>query len=200
MTPTGYQIAAELCRGEQYVMYRGRREADRVPVLLKSPLRRPARAAQIEGLRRQFALLSDLALPGVPRAYELVRSDGTCWLVLEDAGVVPLASLLAAGPIELSTFFHLALQLAAPVAAPATTVLRTVTLPLVLPGVISGAVLAFARALGEFGATLTFAGSLQGVTRTLPVEIYLQRDRCRCRGRAVTATHRGRRRDRDRFG
>jgi molybdate transport system permease protein len=36
--------------------------------------------------------------------------------------------------------------------------------------------LAFARALGEFGATLTFAGSLQGVTRTLPLEIYLQRE------------------------
>lgn len=57
-----------------------------------------------------------------------------------------------------------------------TTVLRTITLPLVLPGLISGAVLAFARSLGEFGATLTFAGSLQGVTRTLPLEIYLQRE------------------------
>ena len=57
-----------------------------------------------------------------------------------------------------------------------TTVLRRVTLPLVLPGLLSGAVLAFARALGEFGATLTFAGSLQGVTRTLPLEIYLQRE------------------------
>lgn len=44
------------------------------------------------------------------------------------------------------------------------------------PGLISGAVLAFARALGEFGATLTFAGSRQGVTRTLPLEIYLQRE------------------------
>ena len=51
-----------------------------------------------------------------------------------------------------------------------------VTLPLVLPGLASGAVLAFARALGEFGATITFAGSLQGVTRTLPLEIYLQRE------------------------
>ena len=50
------------------------------------------------------------------------------------------------------------------------------TLPLVLPGLMSGAVLAFARSLGEFGATLTFAGSLQGVTRTLPLEIYLQRE------------------------
>jgi molybdate transport system permease protein len=57
-----------------------------------------------------------------------------------------------------------------------TLVLRRVTLPLVLPGLLSGAVLAFARALGEFGATLTFAGSLQGVTRTLPLEIYLQRE------------------------
>lgn len=57
-----------------------------------------------------------------------------------------------------------------------TTVLRRVTLPLVLPGLLSGTVLAFARCLGEFGATITFAGSLQGVTRTLPLEIYLQRE------------------------
>ena len=57
-----------------------------------------------------------------------------------------------------------------------TTVLRRITLPLVLPAVLSGAVLSFARALGEFGATLTFAGSLQGTTRTLPLEIYLQRE------------------------
>ena len=51
-----------------------------------------------------------------------------------------------------------------------------ITLPLIAPGLIAGAVLAFARALGEFGATLTFAGSRQGVTRTLPLEIYLQRE------------------------
>lgn len=67
-------------------------------------------------------------------------------------------------------------HIAATLGARPTTVLRTVTLPLVLPGLLSGAVLAFARALGEFGATLTFAGSLQGVTRTLPLEIYLQRE------------------------
>lgn len=66
--------------------------------------------------------------------------------------------------------------LAATLGASPSTVLRRVTLPLVLPGLGSGAVLAFARCLGEFGATLTFAGSLQGVTRTLPLEIYLQRE------------------------
>ncbi|MBD8505595.1 molybdate ABC transporter permease subunit [Hoyosella sp. G463] len=65
---------------------------------------------------------------------------------------------------------------AATLGARPTTVLRRVTVPLVLPGFLSGTVLAFARALGEFGATLTFAGSLQGVTRTLPLEIYLQRE------------------------
>lgn len=65
---------------------------------------------------------------------------------------------------------------AASLGARPTTVFRRITLPMVLPGLLSGAVLAFARALGEFGATITFAGSLQGVTRTLPLEIYLQRE------------------------
>lgn len=66
--------------------------------------------------------------------------------------------------------------IAATLGAKPSRVFLRVTLPLILPGVLSGAVLAFARALGEFGATLTFAGSLQGVTRTLPLEIYLQRE------------------------
>ncbi|MDN4171339.1 ABC transporter permease [Nocardioides sp. SOB77] len=65
---------------------------------------------------------------------------------------------------------------AATLGARPTTVFRRVTLPLVLPGLASGAVLAFARALGEFGATVTFAGSLQGVTRTMPTQIYLLRE------------------------
>ncbi|RNL62620.1 molybdate ABC transporter permease subunit [Nocardioides marmoriginsengisoli] len=65
---------------------------------------------------------------------------------------------------------------AASLGARPTTVLRRITLPLVLPGLLAGAVLSFARAMGEFGATITFAGSLQGVTRTLPLEIYLQRE------------------------
>jgi len=65
---------------------------------------------------------------------------------------------------------------AASLGARPTTVFFRITLPLVMPGLIAGAVLSFARALGEFGATITFAGSLQGVTRTLPLEIYLQRE------------------------
>ena len=52
-------------------------------------------------------------------------------------------------------------------------VFRLITLRLVAPGVAAGAVLCFTRALGEFGATITFAGSLPGVTRTLPIASYL---------------------------
>jgi molybdate transport system permease protein len=64
-------------------------------------------------------------------------------------------------------------SVAATLGASPLTSLRRVTVPVVLPGLISGAVLAFARALGEFGATVAFAGSLQGTTRTLPLLIYL---------------------------
>jgi len=48
----------------------------------------------------------------------------------------------------------------------------TVTLPLALPGIIAGMMLAFARALGEFGATITFVSSIPGQTRTLPIALY----------------------------
>ena len=51
-------------------------------------------------------------------------------------------------------------------------VFRMITLPMVAPAVIAGAVLGFARALGEFGATVTFAGNFPGVTTTLPLAIY----------------------------
>jgi molybdate transport system permease protein len=56
--------------------------------------------------------------------------------------------------------------------APRFLVFLTVTLPLALPGVLAGAVLAFAKALGEFGATITFVSSIPGETRTLPSAIY----------------------------
>ena len=62
---------------------------------------------------------------------------------------------------------------AATLGASRLTIFRRVTLPLVLPGVAAGSVLCFARALGEFGATITFAGSYPGVTRTMPIEVYL---------------------------
>ena len=64
-------------------------------------------------------------------------------------------------------------QLAATLGARRATVFRRVTLPAIAPAVGAGAVLAWARALGEFGATITFAGNIAGRTRTLPLAVYL---------------------------
>jgi molybdate transport system permease protein len=64
-------------------------------------------------------------------------------------------------------------EAAATLGAGRWTTFRRVTLPLVAPGVAAGAVLSWARALGEFGATITFAGSFPGITRTMPIEVYL---------------------------
>jgi molybdate transport system permease protein len=64
-------------------------------------------------------------------------------------------------------------EAAATLGARPLTVFRRVTLPLVGPGIAAGAVLAWARALGEFGATITFAGNFPGATRTMPLEVYL---------------------------
>jgi molybdate transport system permease protein len=50
---------------------------------------------------------------------------------------------------------------------------RRVTLPLVAPSLLAGSVLAWARALGEFGATITFAGNFPGTTQTMPLAVYL---------------------------
>jgi molybdate transport system permease protein len=61
---------------------------------------------------------------------------------------------------------------AATLGAPPAWAFVTVTLPLALPGVLAGAVLCFAKALGEFGATITFVSSIPGETRTLPAAIY----------------------------
>jgi molybdate transport system permease protein len=63
-------------------------------------------------------------------------------------------------------------EAAATLGASRWMVLRRVTLPMVAPGVVAGAVLSWARALGEFGATITFAGSLPGRTQTMPLAVY----------------------------
>ena len=61
---------------------------------------------------------------------------------------------------------------AATLGATRWTTFRRVTLPLALPGLVAGAVLAWARSLGEFGATITFAGNFPGTTQTMPSLIY----------------------------
>src|SRR3954447_24858756 len=64
-------------------------------------------------------------------------------------------------------------EAAATLGASRLTVFRRITLPLISPSLVAGAVLCWARALGEFGATITFAGNFPGVTQTMPLKVYL---------------------------
>ena len=146
-----------------------------------------------KGLLRSLVLLP-LVLPPVVGGIALLHTFGRRGLLGEQLDVlgvqvafsttaVVLAQTFVALPflvISLEGALRTAGQryeaVAATLGARPTRVLLRVTLPLVLPSLVSGTVLSFARALGEFGATITFAGSLQGVTRTLPLEIYLQRE------------------------
>ncbi len=97
------------------------------------------------------------------------------WAVILAQTFVAMPFLIVSLEGTLRTYGQRYEQVASTLGARPSTVLRRVTLPLILPGLVSGSVLSFARALGEFGATITFAGSLEGVTRTMPLEIYLQR-------------------------
>jgi molybdate transport system permease protein len=63
-------------------------------------------------------------------------------------------------------------DVAATLGASALTTFRRVTVPGIMPGIVAGAVLCWARALGEFGATITFAGNFPGTTQTLPIATY----------------------------
>jgi len=63
-------------------------------------------------------------------------------------------------------------EAAATLGASRPWVFVTVTLPLILPGILAGAILAFAKAMGEFGATITFVSNIPGETQTLPSAVY----------------------------
>lgn len=164
-------------------------------VLVGTPMALVLARGAFPGLRLARSLvLLPLVLPPVVGGIALIYTFGRQGLLggyLEAFGVrvaFTTAAVVIAQTFVALPFLVLSLEgairtagrryeaVAATLGARPTTVLRRVTLPLVLPGLFSGAVLAFARSLGEFGATLTFAGSLQGVTRTLPLEIYLQRE------------------------
>ncbi|AYY14343.1 molybdate ABC transporter permease subunit [Actinobacteria bacterium YIM 96077] len=86
---------------------------------------------------------------------------------------VAMPFLVVAVEGALRTADHRYDDIAATLGASPWLIFRRVTLPAVAPGILAGAVLCWARALGEFGATITFAGSFPGTTRTLPLEAYV---------------------------
>ena len=131
-----------------------------------------------------------LILPPVVTGYILLMTFGTTGPVgslLQQAGVVfafrwtgaALAAGVMAFPLMVRAI-RLSIeavdpkleQAAATLGAARIWVFATVTLPLILPGVVAGAILAFAKAMGEFGATITFVSNIPGQTQTLPSAVY----------------------------
>ncbi|MDE0407161.1 MAG: molybdate ABC transporter permease subunit [Alphaproteobacteria bacterium] len=131
-----------------------------------------------------------LILPPVATGYLLLLAFGTrgpLGSLLEDAGIVfafrwtgaALAAAVMAFPLMVRAI-RLSLeavdpkleQASATLGASGPWVFGTVTLPLVLPGIVAGVILAFAKAMGEFGATITFVSNIPGQTQTLPTAIY----------------------------
>ena len=102
------------------------------------------------GIRLAFSFYSAVIAAIVVSFPLMVRSMRTA-LEMVDSGLEDASQILGVGKIR--TFFN-------------------VTAPLALPGILSGGILSFARSLGEFGATISFAGNIAGETRTLPLAIY----------------------------
>lgn len=131
-----------------------------------------------------------LILPPVVTGYLLLLTFGRSGLVggwLESVGIVlafrwtgaVLAAAVMAFPLMVRAI-RLSIEAvdpgleaaAATLGASPMRVFATVTLPMALPGVLAGAVLAFAKAMGEFGATITFVANIPGQTQTLPSALY----------------------------
>lgn len=131
-----------------------------------------------------------LVLPPVVTGYLLLLAfgrQGPLGGLLAEAGVVfafrwtgaALAAAVMAFPLMVRAI-RLAVeavdprleQAAATLGASRPWVFLTVTLPLILPGILAGAILAFAKAMGEFGATITFVSSIPGETQTLSLAVY----------------------------
>lgn len=164
-----------------------------VCLLLGVPLAWVLARASFPGLRIVRALVTvPLVLPPVVGGVALLLALGRRGLVGEwlDSAFGITLPFTTAGVVLAETFVAMPFlvisvegalraadlryeEAAATLGAGRWTIFRRVTLPLVAPGVAAGAVLCWARALGEFGATITFAGNFPGRTQTMPLAVYL---------------------------
>src|SRR5690625_3600207 len=153
-----------------------------------------ARGSGVIGTVLRTLVLVPMVLPPVVAGLALLATFGRRGLVgaaLSEVGIeigfttfavilaqtfvaMPFLIISLEGTLRSSTGRYAAI--AATLGAGPTRVLGRVILPMARPALAAGMALTFARALGEFGATLTFAGSLPGTTRTMPLLIYLARE------------------------
>jgi molybdate transport system permease protein len=161
MLPPGLLLAWLLARGR----FRGRIVLD---TLVSLPLVMPPVATGLV-LLTLFAPLGPAGRLLARAGVEVVFTWKAVVLAMTIMGLPLLVRTVRAGIEQVDRRFEAA---AATLGAGPLRVFFTITLPLARPAVIAGAVLGFARAIGEFGATIMIAGSIPGATRTLAVAIY----------------------------
>jgi molybdate transport system permease protein len=167
--------------------------ATAISLLLGVPLAWVLARARLRGLAVLRALVTlPLVLPPVVGGVALLLAFGRQGVLgrLLDAWTGLTLPFTTAGVVVAETFVAMPFlvltvegafraadrgyeEAAATLGASRLTVFTRVTLPLVAPSLLAGAVLSFARALGEFGATITFAGNFPGRTQTMPLAVYL---------------------------
>ena len=161
MLPPGLWLAWVLARGR----FRGR-------VLLETLVSLPLVMPPVATGLLLLMLLAPRGVLGGPLerlGIEIVFTRKAVVIAMAVMGLPLLIRTARAGFEQVDRRYE---SVAATLGAPPLRVFLTVTLPLALPAVVAGAVLSFARALGEFGATMMVAGSIPGSTRTLAVAIY----------------------------
>ena len=158
-TPAAYMLASRSFRGRSIVI-----------TLVELPLVLPPAVAGI-------ALLAALGPQGILGG---VLQDADVELVLQTAGVI-VALIFVSAPFYIrqaqasfEAVDHTLLDAARTLGSGEAASVARVAIPVALPGLSAGLALAWGRALGEFGATLMFAGSFRGITQTVPLAIYDQ--------------------------
>ncbi|MEV5505949.1 ABC transporter permease [Streptomyces orinoci] len=172
LTVSGWALLLSLCLGVPLAWllartdFRGKalvRSLVMLPMVLPPTV---AGVALLQGYGRRGVTGPWLASLGVTLPFSTAGAVVAAAFVAMPFLVVSLEGALAGLDVRYE-------EAAASLGAGPLRVFATVTVPMVAPGLVAGAALCWARALGEFGATITFAGNLPGVTQTLPLQVYL---------------------------
>lgn len=147
-----------------------------LPTLARTVVMLPMVLPPVAGGIALMALLGRQGLIGQYLELVGVRVPFTTLAVVIAQTFVAMPFLVASIEGALRGREHRQEQVAASLGASPWYTFRRVTLPGLRPAIAAGAALCFARALGEFGATITFAGNFPGVTQTMPTAIYLARE------------------------
>lgn len=189
----GAQLASEALRQAMWLSVLTATLATSISLLLGLPLAWVLARVDFRGKRLLRTLVTvPLVLPPVVAGVALVSAFGRTGIIGEPLRAATGLSLpyTTAGVVAAHVFVSLPFVVisiegalrsanqdfdaaAATLGATRWLTFRSVTVPLAMPGIIAGMVLAWARSLGEFGATITFAGNYPGTTQTMPTLIYL---------------------------